>query len=302
MAVKPSITWIGSPNFGYPDQTHGGLDPQAIVYHIAQGSMTGLDAWFNNPNSYASTHFGVAKSGAIHQYVAVGDAAWGNGVINQPDLSIPWLANCYNNGINPNLKTISIEHEGFTGQPWPEAQYQASRRLVTWLIDTYNLRHTLVKLDHGHIGHYRIDSVNRKNCPGTGWPRSRLLQDLGRLEDVYVPKNRVLYDTKTFAASASGYSINVNVIALGFPSQATAVELFVGCRSRGDGAYVAAYDGTSGRLLDRMAVYPTAPLRRDWNFGRGRVQLTGSSFQLRIHPAREPVDVIAVLKGYYTLE
>lgn len=302
MAVKPNITWIGSQNFGYPDQAHGGLNPQAIVYHIAQGSMTGLDAWFNNPNSFASTHFAVGKSGVIHQYVAVGDAAWGNGLMNKPDTSIPWLADCFNNGINPNLRTISIEHEGFTGQPWPEPQYQSSRALATWLIDTYNLRHTLIRLDHGHIGHYRIDSVNRASCPGTGWPRARLFQDLGRLEDVFVPNNRTIYQNRIFNPTGNTYEINVNVTTFGYPSAATAVDLLVGCRSRGDGAYVAAYDGTSGRLLDRVGVYPTAPLRRDWNFGRGRVQLTGSKFQLRVHPASEPVEVIAVLKGYYALE
>ena len=28
------------------------------------------------------------------------------------------------------------------------------------------------------LGHYRIDSVNRARCPGTGWPRARLFSDL----------------------------------------------------------------------------------------------------------------------------
>lgn len=303
MAVKPNITWIGSQNFGYPDQAHGGLNPQAIVYHIAQGSMTGLDAWFNNPNSFASTHFAVGKSGVIHQYVAVGDAAWGNGLMNKPDTSIPWLADCFNNGINPNLRTISIEHEGFTGQPWPEAQYQSSRALATWLIDTYNLRHTLVKLDHGHIGHYRIDSVNRASCPGTGWPRSRLFQDLGRLEDVFVPNNRTIYQVKTFYAPSSGaaHKILVDVRNFGYPTAATAIDIMIGCRSRGDGSYVAAYDGTL-ESTTTMALYPTAPVRNEWEFARGRVQLKSSRFLLRIRPKGHPMEVTATMKGYFTLE
>jgi N-acetylmuramoyl-L-alanine amidase len=303
MAVKPNITWIGSPNFGFPDGTHGQNEPEAIVYHIAQGSLAGIDAWFNNPKSYASTHFAVGLGGVIHQYVRVEDAAWGNGVMNAPDMSIPWLKFCWENEINPNLKTISIEHEGFTGDPWPEAMYQASRALTVWLVDAHNLRHFLVALDDRFIGHYKIDSVQRANCPGTGWPRARLFQDLGRLEDVYVPRNRTIYKNRTFGLPSSGvaHQIYVDVTAYGYPSQATAVDLLLGCRSRGDGAYVAAYDGTTGSLSN-AAVYPTAPLRYDWNFGRGRVQLDGSKFLLSVRPIDHPVDVIASLKGYYALE
>ena len=303
MAVKPRITWIGSPNFGFPDGHHGGNSPEAIVYHIAQGSLGGIDAWFNNPSSSASTHFAVGRSGAIHQYVAVEDAAWGNGLMDRPDLSIPWLRYCYENRINPNLRTISIEHEGFTGDPWPEAMYLSSRALSVWLIETYHLRHFLVSLDHCFIGHHRIDSVNRARCPGTGWPRARLFQDLGRLKDVYVPVSRTIYRRQPFNVPPSGvaHQIVINVTTHGFPSSATAVDLFLGCRSRGDGAYAAAMDGTGGSM-DQLAVYPTAPLRNDWNFSRGRVQLNGSKFTLLVRPMGQPVDVIAILKGYYALE
>jgi len=303
MAVQPSIRWIGSPNFGYPDGRHGQNQPQAIVYHIAQGSLAGIDAWFNNPRSNASTHFAVSKTGAIHQYIAVEDAAWGNGVMNRPDLAIPWLRDCYENGINPNLRTISIEHEGFTGDPWPEAMYRSSLALTVWLIDKYHLRNFLVVPDHGFIGHYRIDSVNRARCPGTGWPRSRLFRDVGRLKDVYVPASRTIYRRQSFGVPRSGvaHQVVVNVTGHGYPSSATAVDLFLGCRSRGDGAYAAAMDGVNG-AMDQLAVYPTAPLRNEWNFSRGRVQLSGSKFTLLVRPVGQPVDVIAILKGYYALE
>ena len=303
MAVKPGITWIGSQNFGFPDGAHGGNAPEAIVYHIAQGSLGGIDAWFNNSSSSASTHFAVGLRGQIHQYVRVEDAAWGNGLMNRPDLSIPWLKYCYDHRINPNLRTISIEHEGFTGNPWPEAMYRASLALTTWLLDTYHLRHFLDNLDHGFIGHHRIDSVNRARCPGTGWPRTRLHQDLRRLRDVYAPRNRSIYWNQSFAVPTSGnaHAISVDVRAYGYPSTATAVDLLLGCKSKGDGAYVTAYDGTSGST-ESIAIYPTAPLRQGWNFGRGRVQLSNSRFLLRVRPIGQPVEVIATLKGYYTLE
>ena len=303
MAVKPSIRWIGSPNFGFPDGTHGGNQPEAIVYHIAQGSLGGIDAWFNNPSSEASTHFAVGLGGQIHQYVRVEDPAWGNGLMNRPDVSIPWLKFCWENKINPNLRTISIEHEGFTGDAWPEAMYRSSLALTVWLIDAYHLRHFLVALDHGFIGHHRIDSVNRARCPGTGWPRTRLFQDLRRLKDVYMPRNRAVYWRQSFDPSASGEAsqIVIDVGSYGYPTEATAVDLLLGCRSRGDGSYVVAYDGSVGSL-DKVAVYPTAPLRNEWCISRGRVQLESSKFLLGIRHRGHPVEVIAILKGYYALE
>lgn len=179
MAEKPNITWIGSPNFGYPRGTHGrqGYKPKAIVYHIMQGTLAGTDSWFRNPESGASTHFGVGKNGEIHQYVDLNDAAWGNGAINRPSWSglIPDGKGDY---INPNLYTISIEHEGKHPQGgfWEptEAQYQASLALTKWLCAEFGIEPSKETL----IGHNQIDSVNRPYCPGPGFPFKRLLDDL----------------------------------------------------------------------------------------------------------------------------
>ena len=120
---------------------------------------------------------------------------------------------------------------------------------------------------------------------------------------MYAPRNRSIYRSQTFNLPASGdsHSISIDVTAYGYPATATAVDLLVGCRSKGDGAYVAAYDGTTSSV-ENIAVYPTAPLRQGWNFGRGKVQLSSSRFLLRIRPIGQPVEVIATLKGYYTLE
>ena len=94
--------------------------------------------------------------------------------------------------------------------------------------------------------------------------------------------------------------ITVDVSAHAYPPEAVAVELLLGCRSWVDGACVAAYDGLTG-ALDRIALYPTALMREHGTFIGGRVELEGSSFLLRIRPHDEPIEVIAVLKGYYTL-
>lgn len=174
----PAATWIGSPNFGYGRGTHGQLDPEAIVYHIAQGTMPGIDSWFNNPAALASSHFAVGDVGQVHQYVELEDASWANGVVNKPDLSIPWLKKVLSEFKAPTLRTVTIEHVGFTGQPWPARKYRGSLDLTVWLLDTFDKWAWLDDFDNRFIGHYRIDSVNRSSCPGKGWPAAQLKADL----------------------------------------------------------------------------------------------------------------------------
>lgn len=165
------VKWVGSPYFGYPDGVKGrnGYQPIAVVLHIAEGSLAGCDAWFNSPNNQgSSTHYAIGKRGEIHQYVAEEDAAWGNGQVRKP--TWPLLIE----GVNPNLYTVSIEHEGFTGEPWTEAMFHADVWLVRRITQQWN-----IPVDRDHIiGHYHIDSVTRARCPGTGLPWDRLLAEL----------------------------------------------------------------------------------------------------------------------------
>jgi len=161
--TKPNITWIGSPNHSQPK----GYKFIAIVDHIMSGTLLGTDSWFLNPASQVSSHFGVGKNGEIHQYVELQYPAWANGIVNNPDWSLY-------SGVNPNYYTISIEHEGNSGEVFTEAQYQATLSLHRWIIEELGIevnRDTI-------IGHYRIDSVNKANCPGSGFPWDRLFQDL----------------------------------------------------------------------------------------------------------------------------
>lgn len=162
--VKPTIKWIGSPNFSSPM----GYKIIAIVNHIMEGTLVGTDSWFAKPESKVSSHFGVGKNGEIHQYVDLKNHAWANGSVNQPNW--PLLIS----GVNPNYYTVSIEHEGLSGSKMPEAQYQATLALHRWLIETLGIPVTRDNI----IGHNRIDSVNRARCPGTEFPWERLFNDL----------------------------------------------------------------------------------------------------------------------------
>lgn len=168
--MKPNMKWVPSPNHSSPK----GYKAMAVVNHIMEGTLSGTDSWFSNPASQVSSHFGVGKNGEIHQYVDLKNHAWANGVVNKP--SWPLLIS----GVNPNYYTVSIEHEGKSGDVMPEAQYQATLSLHRWLIETLDLPVTKDNI----IGHYRIDSVNKSRCPGTGFPWDRLFKDLQGGNDV----------------------------------------------------------------------------------------------------------------------
>jgi N-acetylmuramoyl-L-alanine amidase len=56
--------WIGSPN-----RTTGrnGFRPEAVVIHIMDdNSFSNVDAWFLNPESKVSAHYGVGRNGTVH--------------------------------------------------------------------------------------------------------------------------------------------------------------------------------------------------------------------------------------------
>lgn len=171
--VQPpaGIVWKGSPNF---EQGRGGHAPIAIVNHVAEGSLAGVDSWFGQTASQVSAHFCVGKGGEIHQYVRSSDTAWANGRLNRPNTAIPWIADAVNRGINPNRLTISIEREGFTGEPLTEPMYQSILALHRYLCGYWG-----IPADAHHIvGHRDLDSVTRANCPGPHFPWARLLDDL----------------------------------------------------------------------------------------------------------------------------
>jgi N-acetyl-anhydromuramyl-L-alanine amidase AmpD len=173
MTTKPdNVKWLPSPNYGIPRGLRGrkGHKVIAIVNHIMAGTMAGTDSWFASPASGVSAHFGVGKAGEIHQYVEIADIAWHAGNVKNP--SWPLLIE----GVNPNFYTVGIEHEGQSGDVMPEAQFEATLQLHRWLIGELGIEAEPDAI----IGHYRIDSVNKANCPGLTFPWERLLRELGQ--------------------------------------------------------------------------------------------------------------------------
>lgn len=160
-----------SPNF-----TAGRLGQmvKATVLHIAEGSYDGSASWLCNPAAGASAHFIVARDGRITQMVSILDTAWGNGLswngstwVDPEGSAVkpPWPG--LTPPVNPNFQTVSVEHEGHSGDVWTPAMIAADVKILQFVHATYPLLwtpHTSL------IGHNEISPVNRAHCPGTGCP------------------------------------------------------------------------------------------------------------------------------------
>jgi len=156
--------WIGSPN---KQAGRAGYRPEAIVIHIMEGTLAGTDSWFKSAQSSVSAHYGIGQNGDIHQYVAEGDTAWHAG----RTYNCTWKGR--RPGVNPNLNTIGIEHEGQDNTAWSVQMYQASAELMADIANRWS-----IPLDRDHVvGHREI--YGHKTCPGSKVDLDHLI-DLAR--------------------------------------------------------------------------------------------------------------------------
>lgn len=183
------MKWMGDrvPNYGTRVRGNKKYTPIAIVNHISAGTMSSMDAWFRNPSAQASSHFGISRTGVIHQYVRLEHAAWTQGITLDaiPRSTAPLIRRM---GVNPNLYCISKEHEGYTGNggdgELTEAQFWAS----VWL-DKY-IQQEVVRIWGHHIaftpefvlGHFQIDPKRKPFCPGPKFPWARTYSELAKAE------------------------------------------------------------------------------------------------------------------------
>jgi len=136
--------------------------PLSIVCH-----KTGGDAHLENVQStflatMRSTHFAVDTDGRVAQFVPLERGAGGNCCADATHDGYwdPYIQQ-YS---NLNFCTISIEHCDPTGNnsnPMPQAQIDASNKLIAWLCKTY-------QIDTNHIkGHSSINPIQKPDCPGS---------------------------------------------------------------------------------------------------------------------------------------
>jgi N-acetyl-anhydromuramyl-L-alanine amidase AmpD len=131
-----------------------GYRPEGVVIHIMDGTLVGTDSWFANPASLVSAHYGVGRTGEVHQYVKEEDTAWHAGRVDAPVWKL------IKPNINPNLYTVGIEHEGKPDDVWTDAMKQSSAELVREICQRWQ-----IPIDRNHIvGHFEIFS-KKPNCP-----------------------------------------------------------------------------------------------------------------------------------------
>jgi LysM repeat protein len=125
--AKPSIRWVGSPNFNNrrrPD------DISAITIHsTANSSMDRVVDWFNNPSAQVSAHYTIGKDGQIVQHVQDMHRAWHAG-------RSVWKGR---EGVNDYAIGIELVNLNDGNDPYPEAQHQATVALCSYLADKYNI-------------------------------------------------------------------------------------------------------------------------------------------------------------------
>ncbi len=169
---KPETVWVPSGNYGYPQGRHGrnGRPIIGICYHIAEGSRGSVESWFRSRKSRASSHFLICRDGALVQFVDEGDAAWTQG----DAAAATWPL--YDPQVNPNLILLSIEHEGYTQNPWTEEMFQADVALTLHLCERFSIPPRRPYL----LGHHEINGKTRLFCPGDNFPWTRLIDAVQR--------------------------------------------------------------------------------------------------------------------------
>src|SRR5579859_291857 len=170
----PTIAFVGSPNF-FPGW--GGHQPIAIVVHTMAGSLGATDHIFNDPTVQpdlrVSAHYGVGLDGTVHQYIALDDRAWANGILEPGNT---WFGPP---GVNPNYLTVSIETEdlGDGATPVSDAQYSAVLGVCRLVCATFP---SITSLTSHHV----ISPLSREHCCGSRWTAPPPGRTQGRLYDL----------------------------------------------------------------------------------------------------------------------
>ncbi len=120
-------------------------------------------AFFQRPETEASTHYLIARDGRIFQLVREADAAWGNGAVTRGH-DRWWQAVG-----NPNDLTLSIEHHKprrDNGDELTEEQKRASFLLIAHLCERHHIPRRPADATGGITGHFSLDPERRSYCPG----------------------------------------------------------------------------------------------------------------------------------------
>lgn len=151
---------------------------EAVCLHGSAGPAGPSIDWLRNPRAdnpaaAVSANYFVDKRGIITLLVdwQAGRRSWANGLVENFDRSIGWLVEAVKNKVNPNLVTVSIEHEALACEmerhaSMTDAQFNSSIELTAYILKAAGL-----KANHQTIiGHNQISGTKKFNCPGVIFP------------------------------------------------------------------------------------------------------------------------------------
>lgn len=175
----------------YPGQSFDagrrGFPIRYVVIHGTGWPQT-LDQYIANYKTCGVTYM-IGKDGRVVQFVKEADMHWGNGKVetgcdpfwrqwtttDTGAMSIPGV-------INPNLLSVSIEHEKYAkdnSDPITDAQRASSFKLVEYLCIKYNIpARRGDSILGGIVPHSSMQPVSRSYCPGP-YPWDDLFAFLG---------------------------------------------------------------------------------------------------------------------------
>lgn len=177
MPDENSAVWMPVNNY-FPNRN--GYKPLYVVLHGTAGGTTAeaIANFFQSTqggSNPVSSHYIVGADGTIVQCVNESDASWSCGVVTGASgTSGNGYGNGYHdswwdNGINPNLLTIAIEHvkpSTDNSDQLTSAQKLASFTLIAHICQRHAIPMRKADARGGITGHYAIDPVNRARCPG----------------------------------------------------------------------------------------------------------------------------------------
>jgi hypothetical protein len=117
----PGAIWIPAGAVNFTPADRGRDDIRWIVIHDTEETSPETVAIFTSPERQTSAHFVVTRDGHVIQMVHLGDIAHQAG---------NWAY---------NRMSVGIEHEYYRGHPYTPEEYEASAKLVRWLLTQVNV-------------------------------------------------------------------------------------------------------------------------------------------------------------------
>jgi len=188
----------------------GSNRPIAAVLHIAQGWASTARQRAKEGHFGASWHFTVGLDGKVMQHLDFDDGGYHAGI--GPGSPVPAWSLWKGHNVNVNNYTIGIEHEGFSGDAWPDVQRDASKALCKWIAKALDVPYARAHFPP----HADIDLLNRPNDFGPPAFRAQHYQFMFMEEEMPDPRLDKVIAALGGEAAIDEWNTRGNSLLLGF--------------------------------------------------------------------------------------